>query len=104
MRLVVKSTSTAHIKGLLKLHFKCILLLKFLLSFNILKTKKNFKFKKMTIGKMLQKGQKWRMGQNFFQAHNPHQKTKKISIAKLNSFQWLPGKRMIRNFNKSRKC
>ena len=38
---------------------------------------------------LAQKGQKWRMGPNLFQAHNPHQKTKKMSIVKLNSVQWL---------------
>ena len=48
----------------------------------------------MKIGKMAQNGKKV---QNFFYANNPHQKTKKISISKLNSVQWLQRNQISKN-------
>ena len=39
---------------------------------------------------MVQKGPKWQIGPKFFSlAHNPQQKTKKITISKLSSTEWL---------------
>ena len=49
----------------------------------------------MKIRKMAQKGTKWQMGQNFYQAHNPHQKTKTMSIAKMEFYPVVTEKPLI---------
>ena len=41
----------------------------------------------MKIGKMAQKGSKWQKGAKYFDANHDDQKTKNMSIAKLNSLQ-----------------
>ena len=46
----------------------------------------------MKIGKIAQKVPNVKWAQIFLQAHNSHQKTKRMSIAKLNSVQWLERK------------